>query len=86
MHRPLPIAGWVLCLTALIGASQDRRPDPPQFRAGVELTLKELRAAFDAGRALGAQDNPWQSTPPNSGDIPAWAFGMMAPVTSGSAP
>jgi len=34
----------------------------------------QMRAAFDAGHALGAQDNPWQSTPTNSGDIPAWAL------------
>ena len=34
----------------------------------------QMRAAFDAGRALGAQDNPWQSTPTDSGDIPAWAL------------
>ncbi|HEY1382254.1 MAG TPA: patatin-like phospholipase family protein [Dongiaceae bacterium] len=34
----------------------------------------QMRAAFDAGRALGAEDNPWQSTPPSSGDIPAWAL------------
>ena len=34
----------------------------------------QMRAAFDAGRALGAQDNPWQSTPTSSGDMPAWAF------------
>jgi hypothetical protein len=40
----------------------------------------QMRAAFDAGRALGAQDNAWQHTPPNSGDIPAWALkGMMGP-------
>jgi predicted acylesterase/phospholipase RssA len=38
----------------------------------------QMRAAFDAGRALGAQENPWRSTPPNSGDIPAWAFREMA--------
>ena len=38
----------------------------------------QMRAAFDAGRALGAQDNPWQSTPTNSGDIPAWAFKAIA--------
>ncbi|HEX6120883.1 MAG TPA: patatin-like phospholipase family protein [Dongiaceae bacterium] len=47
----------------------------------------QMRAAFDAGRALGAQDNPWQHTPPSSGDIPAWALkGMMAPSTTGSTP
>lgn len=34
----------------------------------------QMRAAFDAGRALGAQANPWHSTPTNAGDIPAWAF------------
>jgi predicted acylesterase/phospholipase RssA len=34
----------------------------------------QMRAAFDAGRALGAQDNPWHHTPTNTGDIPAWAL------------
>jgi predicted acylesterase/phospholipase RssA len=38
----------------------------------------QMRAAFDAGRALGARDNPWQSTPTNSGDIPEWAFKEIA--------
>jgi hypothetical protein len=37
----------------------------------------QMRAAFDAGRTLGAQENPWQSTPTNSGDIPAWALKEM---------
>ena len=37
----------------------------------------QMRAAFDSGRALGAQDNPWQHTPPNSGDVPAWALKEM---------
>ncbi len=37
----------------------------------------QMRAAFDAGRALGAQDNPWQSTPHNSGDIPPWALKQL---------
>jgi predicted acylesterase/phospholipase RssA len=45
----------------------------------------QMRAAFDAGRALGAQDNPWQSTPTGSGDIPAWAFKEKAPATSDTA-
>jgi predicted acylesterase/phospholipase RssA len=40
----------------------------------------QMRAAFEAGRALGAQDDPWQDTPTNSGDIPAWALKeTMAP-------
>jgi predicted acylesterase/phospholipase RssA len=35
---------------------------------------KEMRAAFDAGRAMAKQLNPWSSAPPNAGDIPAWAM------------
>jgi predicted acylesterase/phospholipase RssA len=47
----------------------------------------QMRAAFDAGRALGAQDNPWQNVPTNSGDIPPWALKeMTAPAASDSAP
>jgi len=34
----------------------------------------QMRAAFDAGRALGMQPDPWESVPPNSGDLPPWAF------------
>ena len=34
----------------------------------------QMRAAFVAGRALAMQPDPWTSTPPNSGDIPSWAF------------
>jgi len=35
---------------------------------------KEMRAAFDAGRAVAKQPDPWSSTPPNVGDVPAWAM------------
>jgi hypothetical protein len=35
---------------------------------------KQMRAAFDAGRALARQPNPWSSAPPNLGDIPSWAL------------
>jgi hypothetical protein len=45
--------------------------DPLAFDPG------QMRAAFDAGRALGAQENPWHNTPGTSGDIPAWAFKQM---------
>jgi hypothetical protein len=46
----------------------------------------QMRAAFDAGRALAAQENPWQDVPTNSGDIPPWALKqMMAPATSDTA-
>ncbi|WP_430233146.1 patatin-like phospholipase family protein [Nitrosomonas communis] len=35
---------------------------------------KQMRAAFDAGRALGKQPDPWSTVPPNLGDIPTWAL------------
>ena len=34
----------------------------------------QMRAAFDAGCALAKQPDPWKSLPPDSGDIPSWAF------------
>ena len=34
----------------------------------------QMRAAFDAGRALAIQQDPWKRIPPNSGDLPSWAF------------
>ncbi len=34
----------------------------------------QMRAAFDAGRALAKQHDAWKTTPPKSGDIPAWAL------------
>jgi hypothetical protein len=45
----------------------------------------QMRAGFDAGHSLGAQENPWQGAPTNSGDLPSWVFKeMMAPSTSDS--
>jgi hypothetical protein len=38
---------------------------------------KQMRAAFDAGRALGKQPDHWLTVPPNLGDIPSWAFEQM---------
>lgn len=35
---------------------------------------KMMRAAFDAGFALGKQPSPWTNHPPSSGDIPPWAW------------
>jgi hypothetical protein len=35
---------------------------------------KQMRAAFDAGRAFAKQADPWSSAPPNLGDIPSWAL------------
>lgn len=34
---------------------------------------KQMRAAFDAGRAL-AMQSAWSSAPPNLGDLPSWAL------------
>ena len=42
--------------------------DPLAFDPG------QMRAAFDAGRALGKEPDPWSSSPPNLGDIPSWAL------------
>jgi len=35
---------------------------------------KQMRAAFDAGRAMAKQEQPWLSAPDNLGDIPSWAL------------
>ena len=35
---------------------------------------KQMRAAFDAGRALAKQPDPWSTLPPNVGDVPTWAL------------
>ncbi len=34
----------------------------------------QMRAAFEAGRALAKQPDPWAHAPPNLGDVPAWAL------------
>ena len=39
----------------------------------------QMRAAFDAGRALGAQDKPWHNTPNNSDDLPPWIYKQLTP-------
>ncbi|HYQ73158.1 MAG TPA: patatin-like phospholipase family protein [Gammaproteobacteria bacterium] len=35
---------------------------------------EQMRAAFEAGRTLAKQPDPWSSAPPNLGDIPSWAL------------
>jgi predicted acylesterase/phospholipase RssA/outer membrane murein-binding lipoprotein Lpp len=37
----------------------------------------QMRAGFDAGRALAKQRNPWTHTPPNLGNIPAWMMDVI---------
>ena len=34
---------------------------------------QQMRTAFDAGRQMAKQEQPWLSAPENLGDIPAWA-------------
>jgi hypothetical protein len=36
-----------------------------------------MRAAFEAGRALGKQPDPWTNVPPSGGDIPNWALDQI---------
>jgi hypothetical protein len=35
---------------------------------------KQMRAAFEAGRTMAKQANPWKGAPTSSGDIPSWAM------------
>jgi len=35
---------------------------------------EQMRAAFDAGQALGKQPSPWSNSPEDSGDVPSWAL------------
>jgi hypothetical protein len=38
---------------------------------------KQMRAAFDAGRAIAKKPDHWLSLPPNAGDSPGWAFDQI---------
>jgi predicted acylesterase/phospholipase RssA len=35
---------------------------------------EQMRAAFDAGRIMAKQANPWENAPTNLGDLPTWAM------------
>ena len=35
---------------------------------------EQMRAAFDAGRAMAKKPAPWLKLPPNVGDLPPWAL------------
>jgi len=76
--------------TKLIGYSYKMVSIPDEVNVGTDVLAfdqTQMRAAFDAGRALAKQDNPWQSTPRNSGDLPSWAFkALLAPATSNPNP
>jgi len=38
---------------------------------------KQMRAAFDAGRAMAKRPDHWLTVPPNLGDLPSWAFDQI---------
>lgn len=40
----------------------------------------QMRAAFDSGRGLANQPDPWLSKPPDAGDIPPWAMKAIEDV------
>jgi hypothetical protein len=68
--------------TRLLGYNFNVVGIPDQVNVGndpLAFDQVQMRAAFDAGRTLGTQDNPWQAAPANSGDIPAWALKLVAP-------
>ena len=63
--------------TKVLGYSFNTVGIPDDVNIGKDVLAfdpTQMRAAFDAGRALAMQPDPWESTPPNSGDIPSWAF------------
>ncbi len=63
--------------TKLLGYSFKMVSIPDDVNIGNDVLAfdpTQMRAAFDAGRALAMQGDPWKSTPPNVGDIPPWAF------------
>jgi predicted acylesterase/phospholipase RssA len=39
----------------------------------------QMKAAFDAGHALGTEPNPWASKPADSGDLPPWVYKATMP-------
>jgi hypothetical protein len=70
----------------VLGYSYQMVSIPDDVNVGTDVLAfdqTQMRAAFDAGRALAKEEDPWKSTPPNVGDIPSWAFKeMMAPSAS----
>jgi predicted acylesterase/phospholipase RssA len=72
--------------TKLLGYSFNMVGIPEDVDVGNDVLAfdpVQMRAAFDAGRALAAGENPWQNVPTNSGDIPSWALReMMAPTAA----
>jgi hypothetical protein len=69
--------------TKVLGYSFNTVGIPDHVNIGKDVLAfdpTQMRAAFDAGRALAMQPDPWKSTPHNSGDIPSWALeALIAP-------
>jgi hypothetical protein len=38
---------------------------------------KQMRAAFNAGRTLANESDPWGHQPPDAGDVPPWAMDLI---------
>ena len=72
--------------TRILGYSFNMVSIPDNVNLGTDVLAfdpTQMRAAFDAGRALAKQSDPWRTTPVTSGDIPSWAFkAMLAPAAS----
>ena len=63
--------------TKILGYSYKAVGIPDDVNIGNDVLAfdpTQMRAAFDAGRALAKRPDPWKNTPPNSGDIPSWAL------------
>jgi hypothetical protein len=66
--------------TMVLGYSYKMVGIPDDVKIGNDVLAfdpTQMRAAFDSGRALAIQPNPWHSAPSNSGDIPSWALKAM---------
>lgn len=63
--------------TKVLGYSYKMVGIPDDVNIGKDVLAfdpTQMRAAFDAGRALAIQPDPWHIVPSNSGDIPSWAL------------
>ena len=63
--------------TKLLGYNFKMAAIPDDVNVGQDplaFDPKLMRAAFDAGRALGKQPDHWMTVPPNVGDVPSWVF------------
>lgn len=62
------VQALVIAASGLDSAEADGGNDPVAFDPA------QMRAAYDAGRALAKQPDSWFRSPPNVGDMPPWAL------------